>query len=191
MLSIYGYLSGYKFQDFLTASKFCKLGSLPNMTNAQFTKYDYDLGFRKILLNSGFNNQMDFFHFILAIELVSKKLNEEVPDLVDRILLNILWSFCFLYFLVDFLWNLHLSLQSIQDILHITPFTFKELFGIFKCICQFLQDSQWLFHINLQWFWLFNSSPIKFKSSLIKINIVLFLSIIEFLLNFLQFRLCI
>jgi len=60
------------------------------MTNGQFTKYDYDLGFRKILLNSGFNNQMDFFHFILAIELVAKRLNEEVPDLVDRILLNIL-----------------------------------------------------------------------------------------------------
>lgn len=50
MLKIYGYLSGYKFRDSLTASKFTKLATLPGMTTEKFIKMDYDLLFRKLLL---------------------------------------------------------------------------------------------------------------------------------------------
>lgn len=56
MLQIYGYLSGYKFQEYLTASKFCKLAALPNMTTQNFVKYDYDLTFRKTMVKCGCNN---------------------------------------------------------------------------------------------------------------------------------------
>jgi tubulin polyglutamylase TTLL11 len=50
MLNIYSWLSGYKFCDKITASKFTKLSTLPGMTNNKFIKIDYDLLFRKILL---------------------------------------------------------------------------------------------------------------------------------------------
>lgn len=50
MLRIFGWLSGYKFCETLTASKFVKLATLPGMTNEKFHKMDYDLVFRKVLL---------------------------------------------------------------------------------------------------------------------------------------------
>ena len=56
MMQVYGYLSGYKFKDVLTASKFVKLSQFPNMTTQNFLKYDYDLLFRKVILKSGNNN---------------------------------------------------------------------------------------------------------------------------------------
>ena len=52
MLKIYGYLSGYKFRESITSSRFCKLAKLPNMTTPTFIKNDYDLLFRKVLLGA-------------------------------------------------------------------------------------------------------------------------------------------
>lgn len=51
ILKIYGYLSGYKFRESLTSSKFCKLANLPEMTTPTFIKNDYDLLFRKVLIS--------------------------------------------------------------------------------------------------------------------------------------------
>ena len=76
VLDIYGSLSGCKFKEFLTSSKFAKLASLPGLTGPKLTKPDYDLIFKKAVMLSD-NNQMDFLTFLKAIELVAAKLNTD------------------------------------------------------------------------------------------------------------------
>ncbi|CAD8087330.1 unnamed protein product [Paramecium sonneborni] len=88
MMQLYGYLSGYKFQEFLTSSKFQKLANFPQMISQTFLKHDYDLLFRKIILKSSNNNLMDFFQFINAIEQLAVRLNQDLETMLDRIIEN-------------------------------------------------------------------------------------------------------
>lgn len=61
ILKIYGQLSGSRFTDALTASKFSKLALYSGMENEKTTKNDYNLIFTKILRNSGDQRNMDFY----------------------------------------------------------------------------------------------------------------------------------
>ncbi|CAD8067255.1 unnamed protein product [Paramecium primaurelia] len=88
IMQIYGFLSGYKFQEYLTSSKFQKLASFPQMISQTFLKHDYDLLFRKIILRSCNTNLMDFFQFINAIEQLADKLNQDLEEMLDRIIQN-------------------------------------------------------------------------------------------------------
>ncbi|CAD8061099.1 unnamed protein product [Paramecium primaurelia] len=85
MMQLYGFLSGYKFQEYLTSSKFQKLSNFPQMTSQTFLKHDYDLLFRKIILKSCNNNQMDFFQFINALEQLANRLNQDLEEMLDRL----------------------------------------------------------------------------------------------------------
>jgi len=80
ILKVYGKLSGCRFTDALTASKFCKLAMYSGMENEKITKNDYNLIFTKILRNSADQRNMDFYEFIKAFEVLSARLH---PTLFD------------------------------------------------------------------------------------------------------------
>lgn len=73
IISIYSKLSGAKFKNSLTSSKFAKIGNLSGLTNQTFTKVDYDILFKKMLANSD-SKTLDFPTFIMAMEHLAKRL---------------------------------------------------------------------------------------------------------------------
>lgn len=81
ILRIFGKLSGCKFNGALTGSKFEKLAAFEGMKNASLIKNDYALIFKKITRLSYENNQMSFFDFIAAIELLASRLK---PDIYNK-----------------------------------------------------------------------------------------------------------
>lgn len=88
MLGIFGKLSGCKFSDSLTSSKFCKLAKYSGMLNEKLTKMDYDLIFTKIVRSAGDTMKartMDFYDFIRALELLASKLRESTFDLSNKL----------------------------------------------------------------------------------------------------------
>jgi tubulin polyglutamylase TTLL11 len=75
MLDIFGYLSGFKFNDSLNSSKFSKLGSLPYMNDYSLDRNSLDILFKQIVKN-GIN--MDFYLFIQAIEEIAARIDKNL-----------------------------------------------------------------------------------------------------------------
>jgi len=73
MLEIYGYLSGYKFNDTLNSSKFSRLGTCSYLTNHGINRPVLEILYKKLVGTS--KNGMDFYAFIDAIEMISSKID--------------------------------------------------------------------------------------------------------------------
>jgi len=72
ILEIYGKLSGFKFRENLSATKFVKLAAVPVVANSGVNRQDLDILFTKIVGQSG-SKQMDFLDFINSLEILAAK----------------------------------------------------------------------------------------------------------------------
>ena len=70
ILKLFHSQCGIRSKWVLTASQFAKLARLPGMTSEKITKNDYHLIFIKIMRDKFNPNQMEFEHFIEAIEYI-------------------------------------------------------------------------------------------------------------------------
>jgi tubulin polyglutamylase TTLL11 len=80
MLEIFGFLSGFKFNDSLNPNKFSKLGNINYLTSNNLSRNVLDIIYKQVVKTG---KTMDFYLFIDVIELIASKIDPEF-DLKDK-----------------------------------------------------------------------------------------------------------